>query len=143
MYFKFWVSFGTFEFRGENMVKLNEVYKCNICGNIVEVVHASRGQLVCCGQPMKLLEAKTEDVGKEKHLPVVEVGNKIVVKIGEVPHPMEENHYIEWIEVVAGDKVYRKYLKPGDEAKAEFEVVGEKFAVREYCNIHGLWIKEV
>ena len=125
------------------MVKLKEVYRCNICGNIVEVVHASRGQLVCCGQPMRLLEAKYEDAGKEKHLPVVEVGEKIVVRVGEVKHPMEENHYIEWIELITENKVYRKYLKPGDEPEAEFEVVTGKFSVREYCNVHGLWIKEV
>ncbi|MFH0797978.1 MAG: desulfoferrodoxin, partial [Candidatus Woesearchaeota archaeon] len=92
------------------MTKLNEVYKCNICGNMVEVVHAGAGQLVCCGKPMELKKENTVDASKEKHVPVIErKGNSITVKVGSVPHPMEEAHHIEWIELVADDKVYRKY----------------------------------
>jgi len=121
------------------MTKQLEVYKCNLCGNIVEVLHPGVGKLVCCGQPMELLEEKTEDVGREKHVPVIEETEKgIRVKVGSVPHPMEEKHYIEWIEVIANGKVYRKFLKPGEKPEAEFSVSG-KVVAREYCNIHGLW----
>jgi len=126
------------------MVKRYEVYKCEICGNIVEVIHAGGGQLVCCGQPMKLMEAKKEEEGYEKHLPVIEKKeNKVVVKVGSVPHPMEEKHFIEMIEVITkDDRVLRKYLKPGDKPEAEFDVEEIKEA-REYCTIHGLWAKEI
>lgn len=122
------------------MTKPSEVYKCNVCGNIVEVVHASYGTLVCCGQPMQLIDEKTEDVGQEKHVPVVErTADGIVVKVGSVPHPMEEKHYIEWIEVIADDKMYKQFLKPGMEPVAEFKVEAGDIEVREYCNLHGLW----
>jgi len=121
------------------MTRQLEVYKCNVCGNIVEVLHPGVGKLVCCGQPMELLEEKTEDVVREKHVPVIEETEKgIRVKVGSVPHPMEEKHYIEWIEVIANGKVYRKFLKPGEKPEAEFSVSG-KVVAREYCNIHGLW----
>jgi len=117
-----------------------QVYRCNVCGNIVEVLHAGKGELVCCGQPMELLQEKTADVGLEKHVPVVETTDKgIKVKVGSVPHPMEEKHYIEWIEVIADGKSYRKFLKPGDEPEAEFEIRPQKVTAREYCSIHGLW----
>lgn len=120
-----------------------QVYNCMICGNIVEVLHAGRGQLVCCGQPMRLVETKKSGEGEEKHLPVVErLNNKVTVKVGNVKHPMEENHYIEWIEILAGDSVYRKRLKPGDDPEAEFEVDGDNISVRAYCNVHGLWLAE-
>jgi len=122
------------------MTELKQIYRCNICGNIVEVLHTGVGQLVCCGQPMELLTEKTTDVGLEKHVPVMErLNGKIKVKVGSVPHPMEEKHYIEWIETIADDKVYRKFLKPGDKPEAEFEITAKKLEVREYCNIHGLW----
>lgn len=122
------------------MTKLLEIYKCNVCGNIVEVVHAGVGQLVCCGQPMELLKEKTADVGQEKHVPVIEkTGAKILVKVGAVPHPMEEKHYIEWVEVVADGRSYRKFLKPGEKPEAEFEVTAKKIEAREFCNVHGLW----
>ncbi|MFA5050401.1 MAG: desulfoferrodoxin [Candidatus Micrarchaeia archaeon] len=123
------------------MTKLNEIYKCNVCGNIVELVHASIGELVCCQKPMVLLEEKTQDVGNEKHVPLIEqTKNGILVKIGSIAHPMEEKHYIEFIEVLLNQKVYRKYLRPGEKPEAEFEISysGEIIA-REYCNIHGLW----
>lgn len=122
------------------MTELRQIYKCSICGNIVEVVHSGVGQLVCCGQPMGLLTEKNEDVGLEKHVPVIEkLGNKVKVKVGSVPHPMEQKHYIEWIEIIADDKNYRRFLRPGDKPEAEFEIAAEKIEAREYCNIHGLW----
>jgi len=122
------------------MTILKQVYRCNVCGNIVEVLHAGKGQLVCCGQPMELLGEKTEDVGLEKHVPVIEATDRgIKVKVGEVPHPMEEKHYIEWVEVIADGESCRKFLKPGDKPEAEFEIRPQIVAAREYCNIHGLW----
>lgn len=118
-----------------------DIYKCNICGNIVEVVHGGDGELVCCGQPMLKLLAKTsEQEGKEKHVPVVERdGDSIRVKVGSVPHPMEEKHHIEWVELVADGKTYREFFEPGKPAEAVFNVQAERIAVREYCNVHGLW----
>lgn len=122
------------------MTKRLQVYKCEICGNIVEVLHEGGGELVCCGQPMKLQEEKTEEQGKEKHLPVIEKTDKgIKVKVGAITHPMEENHYIEWIEVLADGRVYRKFLSPGDSPEADFFITSEKIETREYCSIHGLW----
>ncbi len=122
------------------MTKRLEVYKCNVCGNIVEVQHEGVGQLVCCGEPMELLKAKTEDVGKEKHVPVIEQKEgKILVKVGSVPHPMEESHYIEWIQLIADGKAYRKFLNPGEKPEAEFVISARRIQAREYCNVHGLW----
>lgn len=122
------------------MTQLNQVYKCNVCGNIVEILHTGAGQLVCCGQPMELLNEKTEDVGKEKHMPVIEMTETgIKVKVGSIPHPMEEKHYIEWIEIIADGKSYKKFLKPGNAPEAEFYIKAENVIAREYCNIHGLW----
>ncbi len=122
------------------MTEQKQIYKCNICGNIVEILHKGEGQLVCCGQTMELLIEKKEDIGKEKHVPVIEqTENGILVKIGSVPHPMEEEHYIEWIEIIANGRNYRKFLKPGDKPEAEFEIKAENIEAREYCNIHGLW----
>ena len=116
------------------------IYKCDLCGNIVELLHVGGGELVCCGQPMNLLELKTEDQGKEKHVPVVEkTGAGYLVKVGSVTHPMEDKHYIEWIDLVAGDKVMRKFLKPGDTPEAEFETKEENVFAREHCTVHGLW----
>lgn len=122
------------------MTKLFDVYKCEVCGNIVKVVHASGGTLVCCGQNMTLLAEKTTDQGKEKHVPVVEKSAKgILVKMGSVPHPMEEKHFIEWIEVRTGANVFIHGLKPGDKPEAEFPVSDLSAKVRAYCNVHGLW----
>ncbi len=122
------------------MAGLKRIYKCNVCGNIVEVLHAGVGELVCCGQPMELLKGKTKDVGLEKHVPVIEKTDAgIKVKIGSVPHPMEENHHIEWVEIIADGEVFRKFLKPSDKPEAEFEIKTEMIEAREYCNIHGLW----
>lgn len=121
------------------MIEMNQIYKCERCGNLLEVVGVGPGQLVCCEQDMKLLEEKTEDQGQEKHVPVVEkTDDGINVKVGAVPHPMEESHFIQWIEVLSGGNVQRKHLSPGSEPQASFRV-DDKFTVREYCNIHGLW----
>ena len=122
------------------MIAQKQIYRCNICGNIVEVLHAGKGQLVCCGQPMELLQEKTTDAGQEKHVPVLAKTDKgIEVKVGSVPHPMEEKHYIEWIEVISDGGICRKFLKPGDKPEAEFEIGPQQATAREYCNIHGLW----
>ncbi|TLM68111.1 MAG: desulfoferrodoxin [Deltaproteobacteria bacterium] len=122
------------------MSKLNEVYKCSLCGNIVEVVHAGPGALVCCNQPMTLLTENTVDASREKHVPVIEIGaTAITVKVGSVPHPMEAAHYIEWIELIADGKIYRQQLQPGQAPEATFPVVASKVTAREYCNLHGLW----
>jgi superoxide reductase len=117
-----------------------QIYRCNVCGNIVEVLLAGQGELVCCGQPMELLQAKTADEGKEKHVPVIEAGDKgVKVKVGSVPHPMEEKHYIEWIEVIADGEAYREFLKPGGAPEATFNISAQNITAREYCNLHGLW----
>jgi len=122
------------------MTQRLQVYKCEICGNIVEVLHTGIGELVCCNQPMKLMEARTEDQGKEKHVPVIEKTDKgIKVKVGSVPHPMEEKHYIEWVAIDTDTGVYRVFLNPSQEPEAEFEVTEEILGAREYCNVHGLW----
>jgi superoxide reductase len=123
------------------MTDRKQIYKCNICGNIIEVLHTGAGQLVCCGQPMELLSAKTQDAGSEKHVPVIEkTAAGIKVTIGAILHPTEEAHYIEWIEIIADGRTCRKFLKPGDKPQAEFEIKEEQIEVRAYCNIHGLWM---
>ena len=127
------------------MTKLLQIYKCEVCGNMVEMVHESVGELVCCNKPMVLLEENTTDAAKEKHIPVVEAkGASILAKVGSVAHPMEEKHYIEWIEIVSenGGKACRKFLKPGVAPEAEFNKPDGKYTVREYCNVHGLWKKD-
>ena len=123
------------------MAKKMEIYKCEICGNIVEVLHRGKGQLICCGKPMKLMEEKTEDSSVEKHVPFIKKEDgKVIVKVGEnAAHPMEEKHYIEWIELLVDGKSYKQFLNPGDKPKAEFLVEGKEISAREYCNIHGLW----
>ncbi|MEE4310439.1 MAG: desulfoferrodoxin [candidate division KSB1 bacterium] len=122
------------------MTQLNQIYKCEVCGNMVEVVHAGGGTLVCCGQDMTLLNENTTDAATEKHVPVIEQsGSTVTVKVGSVAHPMEEKHYIEFIELIADGTVYRKFLNPGDAPEATFEVTAEKLSAREYCNLHGLW----
>lgn len=122
------------------MAERMQVYKCELCGNIVEVLHGGPGQLVCCNVDMELMEEKTADSSTEKHVPVVdkvEGGYKVLV--GSVPHPMADAHYIEWIELVADGIVYRKYLNPGDVAEAIFAIDAENVSAREYCSVHGLW----
>ena len=126
------------------MPKQLEVYFCEICGNVVEVLRGEAGALVCCGEEMKLLEEKGAALeGKEKHVPVIEKTNgSVKVKVGSVPHPMLEQHYIEWIEVIADGKTYRQFLKPGDVPEAVFSISADQVTVREHCNIHGLWIEK-
>jgi len=122
------------------MAKYLGIYKCEICGNIVEVLHAGVGELVCCGQPMKLMVENTVDASREKHVPVMEkVAGGVKVKVGSVAHPMEEKHYIEWIEVLSDGRAYRKFLKPGDVPEAVFMIEADEVSAREYCNIHLLW----
>jgi superoxide reductase len=122
------------------MTEKLEIYKCEICGNIVEMLHPGPGQLVCCGQPMKAFKENTVDAAKEKHVPVVEkMAGGVKVKVGSVAHPMEEKHYIEWIEVIADGKVYRQFLKPGEAPEAVFNLEAAEVTAREYCNLHGLW----
>ena len=122
------------------MTQLKQIYRCSVCGNMVEVIHASGGELVCCGKPMELLVEKTQDQGYEKHVPVIERTEQgILVKVGSIPHPMEEAHYIEWIEIIADGKYCRKFLKPGDKPEALFEVSAQEVMARDYCNVHGLW----
>jgi superoxide reductase len=122
------------------MTQRLQIYKCEVCGNIVEVLHEGAGELVCCGQPMKLLVANAVDAAKEKHVPVIEkTATGVRVKVGSVPHPMEEKHYIEWIEIIADGKAYRQFLKPGDAPEATFDIKVTAIEAREHCNIHGLW----
>jgi superoxide reductase len=123
------------------MTKLREIYKCNVCGNIVEVLNAGVGELVCCGQPMELQKEKTEDASTEKHVPYMEkTSTGILVKVGQnQDHPMVEEHYIQWIQIIANGISYRRFLKPGEKPQAEFNIKADKIEAREYCNIHGLW----
>ncbi len=122
------------------MTKLNQIYKCNVCGNITKIIHASNGTLVCCNQDMVLLEAGKTDAAEEKHVPIIEKTEKgFKVKVGEVDHPMETDHYIEWIEIIADGKSYMKHLNPGDKPEVEFCIEAEDVTAREYCNLHGLW----
>jgi superoxide reductase len=123
------------------MTQLHQIYKCNICGNIVEVLHTGQGELVCCGQPMELKEPhNSDDEHNEKHVPVIEkTDSGFIVRVGSNPHPMEENHYIEWIEINIDGETHKKFLKPGDAPEFEIETQEENIKAKEYCNIHGLW----
>ncbi|MCF7910416.1 desulfoferrodoxin [Candidatus Pacearchaeota archaeon] len=130
------------------MTNQKEIYKCEICGNIVEVLHSGNGTLVCCGENMILQEEKTQDpeLG-EKHVPVVKsIGDdrnpRVRIKVGDVEHPMTPEHYIEWIEIITPDRVLRKFLKPGEKPEKEFTIRAGTFETRIYCNLHGLWKKE-
>lgn len=122
------------------MAERKQIYKCELCGNIVEVLDGGDGSLVCCGQDMALLDEKSADSTTEKHVPVIEkTTDGYKVTVGSTIHPMLDNHFIEWIELVADGISYRKYFKPGDSPVAEFCVKAEKVTAREYCNVHGLW----
>ncbi len=125
------------------MTQQLEIYKCEVCGNIIEVLHTGEGELVCCGQPMKLNTENTVDAAQEKHVPEIEKtpqGYKVIV--GSTPHPMDEKHYIEWIELIADGKSYMQFLEPGQPPEAEFCIQGSQVTAREYCNLHGLWKAE-
>ncbi len=122
------------------MTQQGQVYKCQICGMVVEVLDGGAGEPVCCGRSMEQQEPKTADAATEKHVPVIEqVDGGILVKVGSVPHPMEDKHFIQWIEVLVDGKAYREYLQPGSPAEARFPVQGENIIAREFCNLHGLW----
>ena len=123
------------------MTERLQVYKCEACGNIVEVLEIGAGELVCCDEPMKLQQEKTQDAATEKHVPFIEkTEGGYSVRIGQnAAHPMEEKHYIQWIELLLDGKAYRQFLKPGDAPEAFFAATGENVSAREYCNIHGLW----
>lgn len=122
-------------------MKKLDVYKCEVCGNIIEVLNAGGGDLVCCGENMVAMEEKTADSSTEKHVPVIEdAENGIKVVVGSTLHPMEDAHHIQWIEVINGDWLNRKFLKPGEEPSAEFFVhKNETMVAREFCNVHGHW----
>ena len=122
------------------MTKRSELYKCEICGNIVEILHTGATALVCCDQEMKLLLENTIDAATEKHVPVIEEtesGYKVIV--GEVEHPMVDSHYIEWIELITENEVHTKFLKPGEKPEAVFGTDAENVIARAYCNLHGNW----
>ena len=122
------------------MAERLEVYKCEVCGNIVEVLHGGKGKLTCCNKPMVLQKENTVDAAKEKHVPVVEkTAEGFKVKVGEAAHPMEEKHYIQWIEIIADDKTYRQFLDPGGDPEATFNIQADQVTAREYCTLHGLW----
>jgi superoxide reductase len=122
------------------MAKKSEIYKCNVCGNIAMVMHGGDGDLVCCGENMVLMTENTVDAAKEKHVPVIEkIEGGFKVKVGSDPHPMEEKHYIEWIELIADNKSYFTFLSPGQTPEAVFKIDAADVSAREYCNIHGMW----
>ena len=122
------------------MAEKLQIYKCQKCGNIVEVLHGGAGTLVCCGEDMTLYKTNTVDAAREKHVPVIEkTATGLKVKVGSVPHPMEEKHYIEWIDVLADGRAYRQFLNPGDAPEAAFDIQADNVTARAYCNIHGLW----
>jgi len=125
------------------MTTQNQVYKCGICGGMLEVLIAGGENLTCCGEKMRLLAENTTDASKEKHVPIVEKTDKgVLVKIGSVPHPMEEKHYIQFIEIIYNGVSHKKFLKPGDKPEAEFCLAGasvDSVIAREHCNLHGLW----
>lgn len=117
-----------------------QIYKCDVCGNMVELLHVGGGELVCCGQPMTHLAENTTDAAQEKHVPVIEkTGSGYLVKVGSVTHPMEDKHWIQWIQLIADGKAYRQFLDPGQAPEASFDVQADKVEAREYCNLHGLW----
>ena len=122
------------------MTERLQVYKCETCGNMVEVIHEGAGELVCCGAPMTRYQENTVDAATEKHVPVIEkTEDGIKVTVGSVLHPMEEKHYIEWIELIADGCAYRKFLNPGDTPEAVFCIDAVQMTAREYCNLHGHW----
>lgn len=125
------------------MTEKKQIYKCEICGNIIEVLDEGQGELICCGQPMKLQTENTTEASNEKHIPVIEKDDKgVIVKVGSIEHPMDEEHYIEWIEISTEKGSSKKFLKPGDLPQAKFPVKTENVKARAYCNLHGLWKSE-
>ena len=122
------------------MTKRLQVYKCEVCGNMVEVVHTGAGELVCCNQPMKLMAENTVEAAQEKHVPVIEkTAEGFKVTVGSVSHPMEEKHYIEWVQLIAGEEICLQFLHPGDKPEVFFKIDAKTAFARAYCNLHGLW----
>ena len=123
------------------MTERKQIYKCEVCGIVAEVLDGGAGELVCCGEPMQLMEPKTEDATTEKHVPYIERTDEgVKVRVGQnEAHPMLEKHWIQWIELIADGRSYRQFLDPGDAPEAVFPVGGEDLSAREYCNLHGLW----
>ncbi len=122
------------------MAEKQGIYKCKICGNVVEVVHAGVGDLSCCGSPMEHLKENSVDAATEKHVPIIEkVDGGYKITVGSVAHPMAEDHYIEWIELIAGDQCFRQRLNPGDKPEAVFQTSADTVTARAYCNLHGVW----
>lgn len=123
-------------------MEINDILKCNVCGNIVELVEKGGGEIVCCGQAMEILDASQKEEGREKHIPVLTIeDDKVIVDVGSIPHPMVDEHWINFVEICVGDQLYRENLNPGDEPSVTFNVAskGEKVEARIYCNVHGLW----
>jgi superoxide reductase len=117
-----------------------QILKCEVCSNMLETIRGGAGEVVCCGKSMKILTANTVDAAKEKHVPVIEkIADGYMVKVGGVEHPMEDKHYIQWIELRAGDSVYKQYLTPGQKPEGIFKLKADHVEAREYCNLHGLW----
>ncbi|MBT3233920.1 MAG: desulfoferrodoxin [Calditrichaeota bacterium] len=126
------------------MHTLDQVYRCELCGNIVQFVHAGPGTLVCCNKPMTLLEEGSVDAATEKHVPIItKTADGYHVSVGSVAHPMGDDHYVEWIELMADGVSYHAFLNPGDKPEADFCVKADKVSAREYCNLHGLWKGEL
>jgi superoxide reductase len=127
----------------DNMTEKKQIYRCNICGNIIEVLQIGTGELNCCNQAMKILKEKTGDIGPEKHIPIIEKTDAgVKIKVGKLPHPMKDEHCIEWVEIISDNRIYRNYLLPGDPPEVEFDVKIEdinQVRARQYCSIHGLW----
>lgn len=122
------------------MTEQLQVYKCEICGNIIEILHHGAPSLVCCGQPMQHFAENSVDAAREKHVPVIEkIAGGFKVTVGSTAHPMEDKHYIEWIQVIADGKAYRHFLKPGEAPQATFMIDAAQITAREFCNLHGLW----
>lgn len=123
-----------------NVQNKNEIYKCEVCGNIVGILTVGGGELICCQKPMLLQKENSIDTTTEKHIPIIErIDDKIIITVGEISHPMEDAHYIKWIEIIADKKVYRQNLKPSDKPKIEFYLSAKNITARAYCNLHGLW----
>jgi superoxide reductase len=122
------------------MAKKSEIYKCSVCGNIIEILHEGAGTLTCCEKEMIKMEEKTSEEGNEKHKPILEKNDEgVAVKVSSIPHPMEDSHFIEWVEITTNKGTSKKFLKPGEKPEEKFPVGEEVIKVRSYCNLHGLW----
>ncbi len=124
----------------ENKLSRFDIYKCDKYGIIAQIMTTGAGKLVCCETSMDKMIENTTDAAKEKHIPVVEkIGNRLEVKVGSVNHPMNEDHFIQWVEVVGNEESFLKFLSYTDKPEAVFDLECDEFYVRAYCNLHGLW----